>query len=212
MRPYVFLGPSLPVEEARAILDAEYLPPIKRGVLPSLPREVGLVGMIDGVLMSESAVGHREILGLIDRGVMVIGGGSMGALRASELSSFGMMGVGRIYEEYSAGRIEGDDEVVLLYDPDRLTPLSEPLINLRLNLQDATDREIITAVECERLIQAMKRTYFPQRSYSKLLEEAERAVTYEHFLGLRDFVAHFSKDYKRIDAISVLMAVNEKFK
>jgi hypothetical protein len=45
-----------------------------------------------------AAVGHREIISALKAGVCVVGGSSMGALRASELDSYGMIGVGRIYE------------------------------------------------------------------------------------------------------------------
>lgn len=210
MRPSVFLGPSLAIEEARSILDADYLPPIRRGSIPSLPDDVRLVGIIDGVLMSESAVGHREILGLINEGVTVIGGGSMGALRASELSSFGMIGVGRIFEEYSSGRIDGDDEVVLMYDPETQSPLSEPLINLRFNLEEASRRVIITEKEADDLVLRLKKLYFPLRNYQKLIEEAEDVVASGHIDGLRKFIDSDKIDYKKEDAISVLRAVKAK--
>ena len=36
MKTYVFLGPSLPVREARAILDAVYLPPVRAGDVAAL--------------------------------------------------------------------------------------------------------------------------------------------------------------------------------
>ena len=77
---------SIPVPEARKVLDADYRPPIKRGDLPCLNDQVRYVGIIDGIFMNECSVGHREIIALLKRGVTVVGGGSMGALRASELS------------------------------------------------------------------------------------------------------------------------------
>jgi len=52
-----------------------------------------VVGIIDGVLLSDAAVGHREILNLLRRGIRVFGSGSMGALRAAELSTLGMEGI-----------------------------------------------------------------------------------------------------------------------
>ena len=46
MRPVVFLGPSLPLAEAQALLDAEFLPPARHGdvyaVLPSRPDAIVL--------------------------------------------------------------------------------------------------------------------------------------------------------------------------
>jgi len=89
----VFLGMSLPHAEASTRLKARFLPPVRRGDLPQLPSSVKMVGIIDGVFLSESAVGHREIIDLLKRGVTVVGGGSMGALRAAELQDLGMIGV-----------------------------------------------------------------------------------------------------------------------
>lgn len=117
MTTFVYVGPSMPHEDACKILNAEYLPPVKRGDLQNIPDDVDTVVIIDGVLLNDAAVGHREILSLLKSGINVIGGGSMGALRAAELGSFGMKGLGRIYEEYKSGRVDGDDEVVLAYDP-----------------------------------------------------------------------------------------------
>lgn len=203
----VFLGPSLSHHEARAYLDADYRPPVRRGDLGQLPDGVSVVGIVDGVLLSDAAVGHREILDLLRRGVIVIGGGSMGALRAAELAPLGMQGVGRIYEEYASGRVEGDDEVVLMYDPFTLAALSEPLINLRLNLEDAAKKRVITESESARLLERMKAVYYPSRSYDLLLATARDLLSEKALRRLEEFVRSRAKDYKRIDAISLLSAV-----
>ena len=63
-----------------------------------------MIAIIDGVFHKEPAVSHKEILEAIKKGVTVVGGASMGALRASELDDFGMIGVGRVYHDYSNGR------------------------------------------------------------------------------------------------------------
>jgi len=46
---------------------------------------------------------------------MRVGGSGMGVLRASELDSYGMIWVGRIYEWYCDGVIESDDEVAVTF-------------------------------------------------------------------------------------------------
>jgi len=70
-------------------------------------------------------VAHKEILDVLKKGVTVVGGSSMGALRAAELDAFGMVGAGRIYECYRSGRIEADDEVAVTYNPVTGEQLSE---------------------------------------------------------------------------------------
>lgn len=67
-------------------------------------------------------------------GVTVVGGCSMGAFRASELDTHGMIWVGRIYEWYRDGVVESDDEVAVTFHPEMFEPLSVPLVNIRTNL------------------------------------------------------------------------------
>ncbi len=188
-------------------MDADYRPPVKRGDLMELPDEVSVVGIVDGVLLSDAAVGHREILQLMRRGTTVIGGGSMGALRAAELDSLGMTGVGRIYEEYSSGRIEGDDEVVLMFDPFTLSALSEPLINLRLNIERAVQVRVMTESDAMIIIDLLKSTFYPRRSYDLLLAISEKILPPATMQDFEKFLKSESVDYKRNDAISVIKAV-----
>jgi len=86
----VFLGPSMPVEEARRLLDAEFVPPICRGDLALLPSNVRIIGIIDGEFFQKLAVSPKEIIEALGRGVRVFGSSSMGALRAAETHTFGM--------------------------------------------------------------------------------------------------------------------------
>ncbi len=89
----VFLGPSLDQAAAEKILPAEYHPPAKRGdLLAAVQDGATIIGLIDGVFHQESAVAHREILTAIKKGVRVVGASSMGALRAAEMDTLGMVG------------------------------------------------------------------------------------------------------------------------
>ncbi|MCS7103458.1 MAG: TfuA-like protein, partial [Candidatus Korarchaeum sp.] len=130
----IFTGPSLTHQEALEIFrDALYLPPIRRGdAKKAIGEGFDIIGIIDGVFHQNVAISPREILDVMRAGVTVIGGGSMGALRAAELHEFGMIGVGRIFEMYRRGEIDSDDEVALIFNPITLEPLSEPLINIRV--------------------------------------------------------------------------------
>src|SRR5438477_3089616 len=90
-----FLGPSLPAAEARGFT---VLPPARQGdVWRALRLRPRAIALIDGVFESQPSVWHHEILDALDSGVQVFGGASMCALRAAELYSFGMVGVGRIF-------------------------------------------------------------------------------------------------------------------
>ena len=78
---FVFLGPSLPLDQAKAILpDAEFRPPIKRDDLTAIPAG-SIVRMIDrlAVVSDQSRRVSRDA---IDHGVHAYDAASMGALRA----------------------------------------------------------------------------------------------------------------------------------
>jgi len=162
----VYLGPSLEIACARSILDAEYLSPIRRGDLAKLGPEVRCVGIVDGEFYQSLAVSPKEILPLLERGVRVYGASSMGALRAAELYSHGMIGVGKIFEWYRDGLIDADDEVALTCEAETFRPLSEPLINIRVALREAVHRGLLGKAKADETIEAVRAVYFPDRSYN----------------------------------------------
>ena len=206
----VFLGPSLELGTARPLLDAEYRPPAARGdVLKAVQDGARIIGLIDGVFFQECAVAHREILYALERGVKVIGASSMGALRASELDRYGMEGVGKIYEQYKTGVLISDDEVALLFDPESLKPLSEPLVNIRYNLEVAKERGILTNEAKEKILEVAKALYYPERSYEKLQALAAGKVDQAALARFEAFLANESRDLKREDAIEALKRINE---
>ncbi len=206
MRPVVFLGPSLPLAEAKEIIDADYRPPVRRGDLQQL-EGVELVCIIDGVFLQSCSVGHREILSLLNRKVTVVGGGSMGALRAAEMGHYGMTGVGRIYKMYACGEVQGDDEVALVFDPETMEPLSEPLVNLRSLLDAAWMADVIDSAQRAGILSDMRSIYYPRRTIAAFIEVAHRRLG-EGRTGTFDrFFEENYRDIKKEDAIEVLKHV-----
>ncbi len=210
MRPVVFLGPSLPLDEARQILEADFRPPVKRGDLLHL-EGVEMVAIIDGVFLQSCSVGHREILSLLNRKVKVIGGGSMGALRAAEMGHYGMIGVGRIYKMYASGEVQGDDEVALVFDPETMEPMSEPLVNLRILLDQAWMADVIDAGQRAMIMNEMRAIYYPRRTVTTFLEVARLAVGDKNAEAFDRFFADNYRDIKKEDAITVLKFVKEAY-
>jgi len=101
-------------------------PPAVRGDISKKAKAgTKIIGLIDGVFFNRAAVSHREIIGAMKSGATIVGGSSMGALRASELDSFGMIGVGKIYTCFKQGVIEADDEVAVAYNPITYEPVSD---------------------------------------------------------------------------------------
>ena len=204
-RIIVFLGPSLEREAAVAILPAEYRPPAKRGdLLRAAEDGATIIGLIDGVFHQESAVAHREILAAVRRGVTVVGSSSMGALRAAEMDTLGMTGIGEIYRMYKSGELVSDDEVALVFDPETGFSLSEPLINIRFTLREAERQEVISADDHVALLAAAQSVFYPQRTYSKIVSVAGVPVTPETKERFLAFVKLHAVDRKRDDAIEAL--------
>jgi hypothetical protein len=204
-RIIVFLGPSLEREAAEAILPATYRPPAKRGdLLRAAEDGAEVIGLIDGVFHQESAVAHREILAAIRKGVTVVGASSMGALRAAEMDTLGMTGIGRIYEMYKSGELVSDDEVALVFDPETGLSLSEPLINIRFTLRKAEQQGIISEQDHAALLAAARSVFYPQRTYGRITAAAGDRLppgVADRFLA---FVKLHAVDRKREDAVAAL--------
>jgi len=163
----VYLGPSLSLAMARSVLDAVYLPPIKRGDLARLGPEIRSVGIVDGEFYQSLAVSPKEILPLLERGIAFYGASSMGALRAVELQAYGMVGVGRIFEAYCDGRVDAEDEVALVYEPETYRPLSDPLINIRFALEDAVHSGLVETARAREALETVRKKWFPRRSFAE---------------------------------------------
>jgi len=209
-RIIVFLGPSLEPSEAEKILSAEYRPPAKRGDLLAAAGEgATIIGLIDGVFHQESAVAHREILAAIKHGVTVVGASSMGALRAAEMDTLGMVGIGEIYRMYKSGELESDDEVALVFDPESGLALSEPLINIRFTLKRAVSEVVIDATAHNALLASAQSLFYPKRTYGAIVSAAGDAIdekVRKRFLG---WVITGACDQKREDAVAALRYIRD---
>src|SRR5437588_2923171 len=137
---YVFTGPTISPAEARAELEAVYLPPAAEGdVFRAALKRPQAIGIIDGYFQSTPSVRHKEILWAMSRGIHVFGSASIGALRAAELAAFGMEGVGTVFELYRDGVLEDDDEVAIAHGPAEVEFRggSEAMVDIRQTLQRA---------------------------------------------------------------------------
>ncbi len=214
MTTIVFVGPSIPVADARGILDAIYLPPVQQGDLLSAisTHAPDVIGVLDGEFSHTLSVWHKEFLYALHRGIHVFGASSMGALRAAETDMYGTVGVGDIYRMYADGVLTDDDEVALAHGTAEsgYRALSDPLVNIRATLAAAVSAKVIGEELAERLIAGEKAVFFPERSYHHLLETAadagEDRVVLER---LREFVRTSRVDLKRADAVTLLETIRD---
>lgn len=211
-RIVVFAGPSLPPASRPDDPIFLWRPPAVAGdayrLADSRPKAVVL---IDGLFDERPAIRHKELLDLVARGVLVLGGASMGALRAAELSPFGMIGVGQIYEGYARGYLMGDDEVALLHGPEDWGwgGLTEPLVNVRATLLRAM-RQFVVDVEAARLVlNTARRIFYKERTWAAILSGADDSGLpgAMRACALRDWLPRGHVDLKRRDALACLARV-----
>jgi hypothetical protein len=204
----VFLGPTLGVDRGRALLDADYYPPARKGdVYRIMTSGVKTIVLIDGVFHSTPSVWQRELLDAIKDGIKVLGASSMGALRAAELHHFGMIGYGVIFEWYRDGFIDGDDEVALWHGPKEygFRPLSEPLVNIRYTLLKAVEDNLLTLAQAQDLTAYARKLYYPKRSFEELLNsQIVKGWPSHQSARLKHYFLTKSVDLKQRDAIDVL--------
>jgi hypothetical protein len=207
MRVVVYTGTSINYQDAMKILNADYRPPVKRNDIKKLlSNPPDIIGIIDGVFFDSASVAHREIIDAIKRGVIVVGGGSMGALRASELDSYGMIGVGKIYEMYRSGVLESDDEVAVTFDPDTMEALSVPLLNIRATLVTVVESGLLDHEIAESIHNIARKLFYPDRNYQNIASECmKKGIISDQDKGkLLDLLLKHEVDVKREDAVLVL--------
>lgn len=201
----IYTGLSISFKEAKNILDADYKPPVKRGDIHLLLDErndVEIIGIIDGVFHQSPAVSHKEILRALNEDITVVGGASMGALRACELYPYGMIGVGSIFEDYKNGIIESDDDVAVSLDPDTYEQLSDSWINMKYNFNKACSDGIISKEDVDNLLSTAKDIYYPRRSFEYVIRKSE--LSKEKLEALNEYMDKNKFDIKHDDARKVI--------
>ncbi len=213
MSVIIFLGPSLAVSAAQEILNVEYLPPAKMGdIIRVVARKPTAIGIIDGYFEHTPAVWHKEILYALSQGIPVFGSSSMGALRAAELDVYGMQGVGNIYQDYTSGQLEDDDEVAVLHASveDGYLNQSDALVNIRYGLRQAVDVGVIDQAHADTLLHLQKQRFYHDRRWAALLSDArDIGVDTTQIDQLSDFIEQQQPNQKRDDAISLLQHMKQ---
>ena len=201
---------SISFDEAKSILEADYKGPIKRGDLNQLLEtedNIDIIGIIDGLFHQSPAVAHKEILKALDMNITVVGGASMGALRACELYPYGMIGIGHIFEDYKNGTIESDDDVAVSLDPESYEQLSDSWINMKYNFNKACADNVITDEEKKELLDTSKNIYYPKRSFEYVIKKSN--ISDETKNSLLKYLKNNKFDIKHDDAKAVLEYIKE---
>lgn len=209
MTAVVFVGPTLAPEVVSDRLDATILPPVRQGdVYRVAGDKPAAIGIIDGFFEGVPSVWHKEILWAIEQGIPVFGSASMGALRAAELADFGMIGVGRIFEDYRDGILQDDDEVAVLHSPAELgfQPLSEPMVSIRATVAEAQTAGILPPDTAAEMLRCAKGLHYRHRIWPDIL------AALQNLPGITDFADWLPTgriDAKGRDAVAMLERMSE---
>jgi len=202
MNIIVFTGPTLQPTDAPGIT---FQPPAERGsVYLAAQQRPDAIGVIDGFFDQRIAVWHKEILWALEQGIPVYGAASMGALRAAELSAYGMTGIGSIFEKFHSGEWMDDDEVAVAHATQEhaYRPSSEAMANIRFTLAQAQSEGVITPAEHSCYIDTAKAMFYPERSYKAILAVHPNPALHRWHTANRI-------DQKRADALALIAAIRK---
>jgi hypothetical protein len=170
----VLVGPTYaPVASSCIIEDAgfEVRPPARRGDISCIAENgTGIIVLVDGRFNQSLAVGHAELRVALEKGWVIWGLSSMGAIRAFEMRECGMRGFGRIYQHFLAPGDFTDDEVALLHAPEApYTAFSEPLVHIRHCLLEMERNKVLSANAARHVIRKMEKRWFAERTLDEFI-------------------------------------------
>ncbi len=173
MNRVVCAGPTIHGIDRTEFDILNFHPPASRGDLLRLVSDgASAILLIDGLFGDRPSVSHKEILYVLSRGIPVFGAASLGALRAAECSTFGMQGIGAIFEDYESGARVSDADVAIIHAPVELQwqPVSTALVDIDATL-DAIS-EVFSIDATTKLRSVAKHIHFAKRTWSEIVKQA----------------------------------------
>lgn len=209
-RAVIFAGPSLPPAHRPVDPALEWRPPVRQGeVYDAALARPAIIGIVDGYFEVTPTVWHKEILWAMTHGIHVYGSASIGALRAAELHTFGMVGIGRVFEAYRDGVLCDDDEVAILHGPEELgyPAVTEAMVNIRATLDKAVAKGVLGPETAARLTEACGARFYKDRTWDALLRLAADEPSASALTDFSGWLRTGAVDQKRTDASEMLAAI-----
>ena len=168
----VFAGPSIHGVSADFRGIALRPPAVQGDLLGAMREGANVLGLIDGAFEATASVWHKEILFALSEGVAVVGGASMGALRAAECAFFGMEAVGEIAQLLLSGECDDDALVAITHGPAELAypPLTEALVDCEATIAEMAHTGAISLGDAERARQVARSMHYKIRTISNLAD------------------------------------------
>ena len=208
----VFSGPSLGRYVFHASVDA--YPPARRGsIIAAVGAGYKRIGLIDGLIdENDWLTGHEIVIALRPGTIKILGGASMGAIRAAELEPVGMRGVGHIFRVFRRRIVRDNDEVYVLHAPRELhyRCLTIPLINVRFTLRTLRRAGWLDPAQEAAIVNLMKKVPWPERDLPSLRKVAKAVLGEPKHESLIQRFTESYRDIKREDALLVLATLQSE--
>ena len=205
----MYSGLTLSKPEVEAILPGALVrPPVKQfDLLADIREGYHVVVIVDGVFHQTPAVSPSEIMDALRRGLLVYGCSSMGALRAAELHSYGMRGVGEIFEwvKSSPGFRDDFPAQTFTVEGDRVVALSVPYVDFFFNLRRLRAAKQLSQRDYRLLERTFRDLYYPDRTLAALV--AALRPRRPDLIPVATRALRQMPSQKRIDAIAALKRV-----
>ena len=212
MTVHVFSGPSTAGSALLEMPEVCPHPPVTHGDLYRLRLEPGdTVLIIDGLYQHEPPVRHKEILSLCASGVRVYGAASIGALRASEMHSLGMPGLGTVFGWYRDGRLNSDADVAVVHgDADiGFRAFTHAMVSILDRCEELQRSRQLDAQAAAAVTHIARSVHFTERSSTALLVAARKHGQESAMRTVVTALADADSDIKRRDAATAIRALVE---
>jgi hypothetical protein len=159
--------------------------------------DVTAMVVIDCRFGNAPSLWHREIRSALEAGITMIGAGGIGALRAAEMNGMGMTGVGRVYERVQEGLLEADDEVLSGSD-------GFALVTLRLLLEQALRKDVITSEELSSLVKRVMACFHRDRTWQLVDHWLQNSLAPQRYRAVAEFFGNHALDPRGADALDAV--------
>lgn len=208
----IYSGLSLVERDVKMLMPgAELAKPIKRGdVLKDIQQGYHLLAIVDGEFHQSPSVTSGEIMDALRCGMKIYGCSSMGALRASELDSYGMIGHGLIFEYIKAQKDFRDDLLGQTFhqSDDNIRLASVPYIDLHFNLLSLLQRGDIGKTACDAIMKMYRDLHYSDRNFGTLSSLIKMRLGNENrTLRIVEKAMFRMGSQKKRDAVSMLKRI-----
>lgn len=182
--------------------------PIKRhDLLRDVKSKYNVVVIIDGYFDQNLSVSCSEVIDALRVGIRVYGSSSMGAYRAAELSDFGMVGHGEVYNYIKSNKLFRDDylaQVLIKNRHNEITPITQAFIDYHYELEKLK----ISERDKKWLHKTYKKLHYRERNYRNLSHAIKKSRK-RHLLSIAKKITSLKTGQKHKDAKSVLAFIRK---